>query len=92
MKPEQLWRWSERMQGARQMAVHLLERGEVDFGKGKGRWGRGNSKAHHEAMKEWLLDSLDNIQIFLNEPERIHYGNFENDKKGKLIKCKVIIK
>ena len=91
-KPKNLREWSAKMIGARQMLMALLDRDYVNMGKNMGRYGRGNSKAHHEALRQWLLQGLDNIDIFLTEPYRITYGDFETDKKGKLVKCKVKLK
>lgn len=84
-----LWLYTQRMQGARQMLVKLHEYGKLKLAsflsKSRGR------KVYEAALYQWLIFDLKNIEAFLNGEEYIFY-DFEKDAKGKLTKCQVKIK
>lgn len=46
----------------------------------------GAHKIYHEAIVRLILSNLDNTAKFL-QGRKIGYRNWQNDKKGKLIKC-----
>lgn len=81
-----LWLYTQRMQGARQMLVRLYEYGMLNLAgflpKSKGR------KVYEAALYEWLTSDLRNIDAFLKGEEYVFFG-FEKDTKGKLTKCQV---
>lgn len=83
---ENLHEWSNRMQGAREMLLAIID--SVNASKGcflldsAGK----DSKVYHEAIVRLILDNLDNTQKFLMK-NPIGYRNHVRDKKGKLISC-----
>lgn len=83
---ENLHEWSERIQGAREMLLAIID--SVNASKGRfllDSAGK-DSKVYHDAIVRMILYNLDNTQKFLmNKP--IGYRNHVRDKKGKLISC-----
>ena len=83
---ENLHEWSNRMQGAREMLLAIID--SVNESKGcflldsAGK----DSKVYHDAIVRLILDNLDNTQKFLMK-KPICYRNYVHDKKGKLISC-----
>ena len=83
---ENLHIWSNRMQGAREMLLAIID--SVNASKGRfllDSAGK-DSKVYHDAIVRLILDSLDNTQKFLMK-NNIGYRNHVRDKKGKLISC-----
>ena len=83
---ENLHEWSERMQGAREMLLAIID----SVNESKGRFlldsaGK-DSKVYHDAIVRLILDNLDNTQKFLMK-KPIGFRNHVRDKKGKLISC-----
>ena len=83
---ENLYEWSWKMQGAREMLLAIID----SVNKSKGRFlldsdGK-DSKVYHDAIVRLILDNLDNTQKFLMK-NPIGYRNHVRDKKGKLIGC-----
>ena len=83
---ENLHEWSNRMQGAREMLLAIID----SVNESKGRFlldsaGK-DSKVYHDAILRLILDNLDNTQKFLMK-KPICYRNHIRDKKGKLISC-----
>ena len=83
---ENLHEWSNRMQGAREMLLAIIDL----VNESKGRFlldsaGK-DSKVYHDAIVQLILDNLDNTQKFLMK-KPICYRNYVHDKKGKLISC-----
>ena len=81
-----LHEWSERMQGAREMLLAIID--SVNASKGRfllDSAGK-DSKVYHDAIVRLILDNLDNTQKFLMK-KPIGYRNHVRDKKGKLIRC-----
>ena len=83
---ENLHEWSNRMQGAREMLLAIID----SVNESKGRFlldsaGK-DSKVYHDAIVRLILDNLDNTQKFLMK-KPIGYRNYVHDKKGKLISC-----
>lgn len=83
-----LYEWSLKMQGAREMLVTI-----IDIAKNRG--GRfvlerpdkyGYGKIYHEAIVRLILTSLDNTAKFMTGIP-IGFKNFEKNKKGKLVRC-----
>lgn len=80
---ENLHEWSNRMQGAREMLLAIID----SVNESKGRFfldsaGK-DSKVYHDAIVQLILDNLDNTQKFLMK-KPIGYRNHVRDKKGKL--------
>lgn len=83
---ENLYEWSLKMQGAREMLEAIV----ASVNESKGRFcldstGK-DSKVYHEAIVRLILSNLDNTQKFMMK-KPIGYRNFERDKKDRLIKC-----
>ena len=83
---ENLHEWSNRMQGAREMLIAIID----SVNESKGRFlldsaGK-DSKVYHDAIVRLILDNLDNTQKFLMK-KPICYRNYVHDKKGKLVSC-----
>ena len=83
---ENLHEWSNRMQGAREMLLAIID----SVNESKGRFlldsaGK-DSKVYHDAIVRLILDNLDNTQKFLMK-NPIGYRNHVHDKKGKLVSC-----
>ena len=83
---ENLNEWGNRMQGAREMLLAIID----SVNECKGRFlldsaGK-DSKVYHDAIVRLILDNLDNTQKFLMK-NPIGYRNHVRDKKGKLISC-----
>ena len=83
---ENLHIWSNRMQGAREMLLAIID--SVNASKGRfllDSAGK-DSKVYHDAIVRLILDNLDNTQKFLMK-KPIGYRNHIRDKKGKLVSC-----
>lgn len=83
---ENLYEWSWKMQGAREMLETII----ASVNESKGRFcldsaGK-DSKVYHEAIVRLILSSFDNTQKFIMR-RKIGYMNHQHDKKGKLISC-----
>ena len=83
---ENLHEWRNRMQGAREMLLAIID----SVNESKGRFlldsaGK-DSKVYHDAIVRLILDNLDNTQKFLMK-NPIGYRNHVRDKKGKLVSC-----
>lgn len=80
---ENLYEWSWKMQGAREMLEFLLSsrsccKCQLETGK--------DAKVYHEAIARLVLKSLDNTARFL-AGHGIGYFNWQHDKKGRLVRC-----
>ena len=78
--------WSNRMQGAREMLLAIID----SVNESKGRFlldsaGK-DSKVYHDAIVQLILDNLENTQKFLMK-NPIGFRNHVRDKKGKLVSC-----
>ena len=83
---ENLHEWSNKMQGAREMLLAIID--SVNGSKGRfllDSSGK-DSKVYHDAIVRLILDNLYNTQKFLMK-KPIGYRNHVRDKKGKLVSC-----
>ena len=83
---ENLHEWSNRMQGARERLLAIID--SVNASKGRfllDSAGK-DSKVYHDAIVRLILDNLDNTHKFLMK-NPIGFRNHVRDKKGKLVSC-----
>lgn len=83
---ENLHEWSERMQGAREMLLAIIDSVNESKGRFLLDFAGKDSKVYHDAIVRLILDNLDNTQKFLMK-KPIGYRNHVQDKKGKLVSC-----
>ena len=83
---ENLHEWSERMQGAREMLLAIIDSVNESKGRFLLDFAGKDSKVYHDAIVRLILDNLDNTQKFLMK-KPIGYINHVRDKKGKLVSC-----
>ena len=80
---ENLHKWSNRMQGAREMLVRLYEDDKMILPVGAK---RSEDMVYTKAIVNLLISDLINVQEYLLGTN-IGFRNHVNDKKGKLISC-----
>ena len=83
---ENLHIWSNRMQGAREMLLAIIDSVNANKGRFLLDYAGKDSKVYHDAIVRLILDNLDNTQKFLMK-KPIGYRNHVRDKKGKLLSC-----
>lgn len=80
---ENLHKWSERMQGAREMLIKLYEDDKMILPLGVK---RSEYRVYTKAIVSLLASDLKNIQEYLLGTN-IGFRNHVRDKKGKLVSC-----
>lgn len=83
---DNLYEWSLKMQGAREMLEAIQRSVSESHGKFLLDSAGADSKVYHEAIVRLILSSLDNTALFLQR-KPIAYRNHQRDKKGKLTYC-----
>ena len=80
---ENLYEWSNRMQGAREMLIKLYEDDKMILPLGLK---RSEDRVYTKAIVNLLISDLINVQEYLLGTN-IGFRNHVRDKKGKLISC-----
>ena len=83
---ENLHEWSNKMQGAREMLLAIIDSVNASKGRFFLDYAGKDSKVYHDAIVRLILENLDNTQKFLMK-NPIGYRNHVRDKKGKLVSC-----